>query len=111
MDEINLAFDNIYWKIKSNSYVYGNQVFFDLKSEDGGYIYPLNVTLNSDVQAEKILSYIKKSSPDLEVYLSNKNGSTNVFIAMIKYKDIEEIPDAINKVNLIFDMAYMSSKV
>ncbi len=111
MDEINLAFDNIYWKVKSASYVYGNQIFFDLKDKDGFYLYPLNVTLNSDVQAEKILSYVNKSKPELNVYLSNKNGSTNVFSVMIKYKDIEEIPDLINKINLIFDTAYISEKV
>ncbi|MCL5031873.1 MAG: mechanosensitive ion channel family protein [Thermotogae bacterium] len=111
MDEINLAFDNIYWKVKSASYVYGNQIFFDLKDKDGFYLYPLNVTLNSDVQAEKILSYVNKSKPELNVYLSNKNGSTNVFSIMIKYKDIEEIPDLINKINLIFDTAYISEKV
>jgi len=111
MDEINLAFDNAYWKVRSASYVYGNQIFFDLKDKDGFYLYPLSVTLNSDVQAEKILSYVNKIKPDLNVYLSGKNGSTNVFSIMIKYKNIEEIPDLINKVNLFFDEAYTSEKV
>ncbi len=108
MDEINWVFDNAYWKVRSASYVYGNSIFFDSK-KDGSYIYPLNVTLNSDVQAEKIISYVKKSYPDLDIYLSGKNGATNIFTAMIKYKDIEEIPDTINKVNLIFGMAYNSA--
>ncbi|MGC9140581.1 MAG: mechanosensitive ion channel family protein, partial [Athalassotoga sp.] len=61
--------------------------------------------------AEKILSYVNKIKPDLNVYLSGKNGSTNVFSIMIKYKSIEEIPDLINKVNLFFDEAYTSEKV
>jgi small-conductance mechanosensitive channel len=111
MDEINLAFDNAYWKFRSASYVYGNQIFFNLKDKDGFYLYPLNVTLNSDVQADKILSYVNSSKPEMDVYLSNKNGSTNVFSVIVKYKDIEEIPALINKINLLFDTAYNSAKI
>lgn len=110
MDEINVIFDKAYWKVKSFSYIYGNQLFFNLKDKDGSYLYPLTVTTNADVYADKMIEEVKKVRPDLDVHFSNKNGATNVFLAIVKYGDLENLSKLIDDVNLAFDISYNALK-
>jgi small-conductance mechanosensitive channel len=108
-DEVNIIFDKAYWKVKSFSYVYGNSIFFNSKDEEGNYLYPLNVTVNADVKADKIIEEVKKSR-DIDAHISSRTGSTNVFTVMAKYKTLEDLPQVIDGINLTFDSAYNSLK-
>ena len=99
-----------------NSAFLGNTVFQKLDAESS-IIYPLQITVNADVSAEKVLDRANEILKDkiknkkIEIYFMSKNGTTNVFTAIIHVENVDELRDLINLVNSSFDKAYWSAKL
>ena len=99
-----------------NSAFLGNTVFQKLETESS-IVYPLQVIVNADVPAEKLLDRVNEILKDrikekrVEIYFTSKNGTTNVFTTIIHVERIDELRDLINVVNSSFDKAYWSAKL
>ena len=101
-----------------NSAFLGNTVFQKLEKTDGGLIYPLQVTVNADVEGVKVMErakeilkdYFKDEKQVPEIIFSSKTGGTNVFTVIIRFTNINELNDLINEVNRAFDQAYWQTK-
>jgi len=75
-----------------NSALMGNSVLTEYKiSDESYYLYPLSVTTYADVPSDKIIEGVKKYLKDVDVYLNVKSGMTNVFLALFKFQNIEEL--------------------
>lgn len=112
--EVKTITGNIF-KIPNSAFL-GNTVFQKLDAENS-LIYPLQITVNADVSAEKLIERFNQLIKDkikdqnkIEVYFTAKNGGTNVFTVIIHFEKIEELRGLIDLVNLIFDKAYWSAK-
>lgn len=111
--EIKSITGNIF-KIPNSAFL-GNTVFQKLDTESS-IVYPLQILLNADVSAERVLTNVREILRDkindkkVEIYFTSKNGSTNVFTAILHMNKIEELRDLINVVNSAFDKAYWSAK-
>jgi small-conductance mechanosensitive channel len=102
-----------------NSALVGNGTFtkLDVPGEGAGFRYPLLVTVSADVPVEKLLpgalarigssAYLRGPS---DIYLSSKNGGTNVFTAILHVPSLHELNRAIDETNRAFDRAYWASK-
>jgi small-conductance mechanosensitive channel len=102
-----------------NSALVGNGSFTKLESarDASGFSYPLQVTVSADVPVEKVLPaavdriragpYLKNPS---DVYLTAKNGSTNVVTAILHVPSIQELNRAVDQANRAFDQAYWAAK-
>ncbi len=110
LSDVNMLVDRSYWNIKSNIALMGNNAVYENIS--GNKIYPLNITLNSDVPSDRIIDYVNSNKGDFNftVFLITKSGGTNTFTAKITYDDINKIDDAINRINMIFEEGYSSIK-
>ncbi len=106
--EINEIVDKAYWDIKSEMLSVGNNTLYQYNKVNN--VYPLAVTLNSDVPAEKIIENVNKSDNKIKVYLISKTGGTNIFSANFEYDKSEDIMDNINRINLLFENAYNNIK-
>jgi small-conductance mechanosensitive channel len=102
-----------------NSALVGSGTFtkLDRPGKEPGFCYPLQVTVAADVPADKVLPGAVSrigSSPFLprpeDVYLSAKNGSTNVFTALLRVPSMRDLNHAIDATNRAFDEAYWAAK-
>ncbi len=110
LSEVNILVDRSYWNIKSNIALMGNNAVYE--NINTNKIYPLNITLNSDVPSDKIIDYANSNKGDLDftVFLITKSGGTNTFTAKINYDDINKIDEKVNRINMIFENGYNSIK-
>jgi len=98
-----------------NSAFLGNTVFQKLDSESS-VIYPLQIAVNADVPAEKLLGRVNELLKDkindkkVEIFFTSKNGGTNVFAAIIHVEKIDELRGLIDLINSTFDKAFWSVK-
>jgi len=106
--EINELVDKAYWEIKTKMLLVGNNALYEYNQNDK--IYPLAITLNSDVASDKIIEYVNKSDNSIKVHLLSKTGGTNIFSAEFTYNDQNEVIDNINRINLLFEKAYDDAK-
>ncbi len=106
--EINELVDKAYWEIKTKMLLVGNSTLYEYNQKDK--IYPLAITLNSDVASDKIIEYVNKSDNSIKVHLLSKTGGTNIFSAEFIYNDKNEVIDNINRINLLFEKAYNDTK-
>lgn len=106
--EINELVDKAYWEIKTKMLLVGNNALYEYNQNDK--IYPLAITLNSDVASDKIIEYVNKSDNSIKVHLLSKTGGTNIFSAEFTYNDKNEVIDNINRINLLFEKAYNDIK-
>jgi small-conductance mechanosensitive channel len=102
-----------------NSVLVGAGSFTKLDSphDEGGFSYPLQVTFSADVPAEKVLTgaldrirsgtYLRDPS---DIYLTAKNGSTNVATAILRVPGMLELNRAVDQANRAFDQAYWAAK-
>lgn len=99
-----------------NSAFLGNTVFQKLDAENS-IIYPLQITVDADVSAEKVLDRVNEILKDkikdkkIEIFFTSKNGGTNVFTAIIHFEKIDDLRELIDLVNSSFDKAYWSAKL
>ncbi|WP_287949989.1 mechanosensitive ion channel domain-containing protein [Acidiplasma sp.] len=95
-----------------NSALLGNSVITEFKTEDSSYIYPLNITTPSDVPADKVIENFKAMSNnnDMTIFLSAKGGTTNTYLIMFKFQDINELNKIISIANMNLDRAYWTVK-
>ena len=101
-----------------NSAFLGNTVFQKLERSEGGLVYPLQVSLNADVEGVKVMErakdilkdYIKDNTQMPQIIFSSKNGGTNVFTVIIRLTNVNDLNDLINMVNRAFDQAYWQIK-
>ncbi len=95
-----------------NSEILGNSVITEFRSDNGSYIYPLNITVQADVPADKMLQEIKKNNDfsDIKFFLSSKNGVSNSFEALITFNEVTEINEKIARANMAVDSAYWNVK-
>ena len=101
-----------------NSAFLGNTVFTKLK-EDGSFSYPYELTVNADVPGNLLLEKarnliedefksMKAQPPEISFY--NKNGSTNVFLVMIRLDEMKNLTRYLDVVNKAFERAYWELK-
>lgn len=102
-----------------NSAFLGNTTFTKLSDGNQLLEYPLQVTINADVKAEQVLSlaqsYIKDSFDKEkvqvpEMYFTAKNGSTNTFMVILKFSNIDDLNTMLTSVNTAFEKAYWDAK-
>jgi len=93
-----------------NSALLGSGVMVEYKREDSKYVYPVDITINSDVPYEKVIENVKNMGKDVDIYLSTKAGTTNVLLAYIKFDDVLEINDKTSELNAIIDKSYWDVK-
>ena len=95
-----------------NSEILGNSVITEYRSDGGSYIYPLNITAQADVPADKILQEIKNNNDfsDIKFFLSTKNGISNTFEALITFDEVTELNEKIARANMALDSAYWNVK-
>jgi small-conductance mechanosensitive channel len=105
MARANMAVDSGYWNIKSKFNVLGPNAIWE-SPED---IYPLTITLNSDVSSGKLIDEAIKQIPDSEVILLTRGATTNVYLAKIKIAG-KQIDKVINDTNLAFENIYNNLK-
>ncbi|BFH72779.1 mechanosensitive ion channel family protein [Sulfurisphaera javensis] len=112
--EIKSITGNIF-KIPNTAFL-GNTVFQKLEGEHS-LVYPLQVTVNADVAAEKVLLRVNeilkdkiKDEKKIEIFFTAKNGGTNVFTAIIHFDRMDDLRELIDLVNSAFDKAYWSAK-
>jgi small-conductance mechanosensitive channel len=89
----------------------------DDPGDKGGFSYPLQVTVSADVPADRVLSgamtrlggaaYLRAPG---DVYLTAKNGATNVFTALLRVPVLSELNRAIDTTNRAFDESYWAAK-
>ncbi|MEM0113316.1 MAG: mechanosensitive ion channel family protein [Metallosphaera sp.] len=101
-----------------NSAFLGNTVFTKLR-EGEELVYPYELTINADVPGTVLLERAKniiedefkvaKAEPP-ELSFNSKNGSTNVFLVLIKVEDIKNLVHHIDIINKAFDRAYWELK-
>ncbi len=108
ISEVNELVDRAYWDTRTKMLLVGNNALYEYNQT--GRIYPLAVTLNSDVPADKIIENINKVDNKLKVYLLSKTGGTNIFSANFEYGKQDEVMDNINRINLLFESTYNSIK-
>jgi small-conductance mechanosensitive channel len=101
----NMAIDKAYWTIKSMFNVLGSNSMWETSEN----VYPVSVTLNSDIPSDKLMEEVRKQLPDAEVILLTKGASTNVFLAKVKLTD-KSIDNLINDTNLVFENVYNKLK-
>ncbi|WP_337859929.1 mechanosensitive ion channel domain-containing protein [Ferroplasma sp.] len=101
----NMAIDSAYWNVKSRYNVLGPNSMWESTEN----IYPVSVTLNSDVPSEKLIEEVSKQLPDTVVILLTRGASTNVFLAKVKCSD-KPMDKVINDTNLIFENVYNTLK-
>ena len=106
--EINELVDKAYWDTKTKMLLVGNNALYEYNQTNR--IYPLAVTLNSDVPADKIIENINKVDNKLKVYLLSKTGGTNIFSASFEYGKQDEVMNNINRINLLFESTYNNIK-
>jgi small-conductance mechanosensitive channel len=102
-----------------NSVLVGNGSFtkLDTRNDAEGFSYPLLVTVSGDVPLEKVLPAAvdrlrsgRYLPNPVDVYLTSKNGATNVITAILRVPSIRELNKAIDETNRAFDQAYWSAK-
>ncbi len=101
----NNALDSAYWNIKSKFNVLGPNAMWESPEN----VYPLTVTLNSDVPSEKLIDEAIKQIPNSEVILLTRGASTNVYLAKVKIAG-KEVDKVINDTNLSFERIYNKLK-
>lgn len=101
----NNALDSAYWNIKSKFNVLGPNAMWESPEN----VYPLTVTLNSDVPSEKLIDEAIKQIPNSEVILLTRGASTNVYLAKVKIAG-KEVDKVINDTNLAFESIYNKLK-
>ena len=104
ISKVNELVDRAYWDTRTEMLLVGNNALYEYNQT--GRIYPLAVTLNSDVPADKIIENINKVDNKLKVYLLSKTGGTNIFSANFEYGKQDEVMDNINRINLLFESTY-----
>jgi small-conductance mechanosensitive channel len=101
-----------------NSAFLGNTVFTKLEGENS-LVYPLQITVNADVPADKVMekakNYIKdelskQKIPYPEIYFTNKTGGTNVFTVILHFDNLNMLNSLLSVVNNAFDKAYWDTK-
>ncbi len=101
-----------------NSILLGNILFTKLKYPEG-YRYVKLVTVNADVQGDKIRKgaenelegeFSKRKLKPPEIHYFSKNGGTVVFSVTIKFNDGKQLTELIDLVNGAFDRAYWKAK-
>jgi len=93
-----------------NSALLGSGVVVEYKQKDSKYSYPTSITTMADVPADKIIEYIKNYDKNIDIYLSEKSGMTNVFLVPLKFDDVLEINEKTSEINRIVDKAYWDIK-
>ena len=93
------------WNIKSKFNVLGPNAMWESPEN----VYPLTVTLNSDVPSEKLIDEAIKQIPNSEVILLTRGASTNVYLAKVKIAG-KEVDKVINDTNLSFERIYNKLK-
>ncbi|BDC18167.1 mechanosensitive ion channel family protein [Acidianus sp. HS-5] len=101
-----------------NSAFLGNTVFTKLERENS-LVYPLQITVNADVPADKVMekakNYIKdelnkQKIPYPEIYFATKSGGTNVFTVILHFDNLNLLNSLLNIINSAFDKAYWDTK-
>jgi len=98
-----------------NSAFLGNTVFQKLEAENS-LIYPLQVTVNADVEAKKVMEKVKEKLKDYfddnvpQIFFTAKTGGTNVFTVIIHLSEINKLNQILDIINKTFDEAYWEAK-
>ncbi len=94
-------------------------MFTKLGHHPNAITHVIQVTVNSDVEADKVKvmaetfledSFKKQKLDEPQVYLTSKTGTTNTFTVRFQFRDIEEINEILNTINNAFDKAYFMIK-
>jgi small-conductance mechanosensitive channel len=95
-----------------NSELLGNSVITEYRDNRGSYTYPLNITAQADVPADKILQEVKNNNDfsDIKFFLSSKNGLSNTFEALITFNEVTELNEKMARANMAIDSAYWNIK-
>ncbi len=95
-----------------NSEILGNSVITEFRDNGSSYIYPLNITAQADVPADKILEEVnaRDDLKDMKFFLSSKNGVSNTFEALISFNEVTEINEKTARANMAIDGAYWDIK-
>ncbi len=102
----------------ANSILMGNAVFTKMHA-DQDIIYPVKVTISSDVPAKRLMdlskpkiavAFEKKKMPAPRVYLISKDGSTNSFQVNARLNRFADLNDVVSAVNSAFDSSYWELK-
>jgi|GEM_PF-255363 len=95
-----------------NSEILGNSVITEFRDNGKNYLYPLNITVQADVPADKILQELKENYnfPDIDFFLLTKNGLSNTFEALIKFNEVTELNAKMAKANMAIDSGYWNVK-
>lgn len=100
-----------------NSAFLGNTVFTKL-GDRGEILYPVQVTINSDVNASvlsdrvrsRLSDSLSKLSVVFDLVLSSKSGSQTTFTVILKYSDMSETNRILDLVNRTFEDVYWEIK-
>jgi len=108
ISHVNSIIDKAYWDIKSKMLLIGNNAWYDYNQSDK--IYPVIVTLNSDVSSDKIIENVRKLDNSIDVNFISKNGSINIFSADFRVQEVSEIAGNVTRINTLFENVYNKLK-
>jgi small-conductance mechanosensitive channel len=108
ISDVNSIIDKAYWDIKSKMLLIGNNAMYDYNQTDK--IYPLIVTLNSNVPSDKIIENVRKLDNSINVNFVSKNGSNNIFSANFQVQQTSEIAENVTRINTLFEDVYNKLK-
>ncbi len=96
-----------------NSAFLGNTIFQSLNTEHRN-LYQTNVSIPSDVQADKIdqaiHSLMDQEGLKASYYLLSKGSGINNYTVSFEFDSVSDLPGKVDRINRIFDKAYWSVK-
>lgn len=101
-----------------NSTLFTSTLFTKINTGDS-YLYPIRITINSDVDAAKLQKKAesilkdtlnKETNGPARIYLTAKASGSNTFTVMLNFSDFSATDSIIDTVNKAFDAAYWSLK-
>lgn len=95
-----------------NSALLGNSVMTEYRIDQDRYLYPVNATTNADVPADLIMQrFVSKcNDKSYSIYLMSKAGSTNNYLILINFKEVDELNKKISEANLLLDRCYWEAR-
>ncbi|MEM0139737.1 MAG: mechanosensitive ion channel family protein [Ferroplasma sp.] len=101
----NMAVDTKYWDIKSRFNILGPNSI----AEGSEAIYPLSITLNSDIPAESFINEAKKRT-DTPVILLSRAAAATTYLANVKQMPGKSLEESINETNILMETIYNDLK-